>query len=227
MRTPRKPIQRSSHRFVKSARFELYIGMCYNWIWRTRYYFRVPFVVSKLTWYPGLTVDQLDWLCLISRIKGFANGNAYRLPTDINPSIPSAACMRQWTGSALSSSNGYWNQRWLTVNWTPANQTWVKFESQFYKFCIRKCIWNFRLLKWRQFYPGSDELCISIGRKQGQVGIHVGCNTYWQHTNYCLISFNYRCLLPTHQGPHLPSNTITRLKSKYTLFSIVRHYVSS
>ena len=34
----------------------------------------------------------------------------------------------------------------------------VKFESEFYRFHSRKCIWNCRLPKWRPFCSGGDEL---------------------------------------------------------------------
>ena len=34
----------------------------------------------------------------------------------------------------------------------------VKFESEFYHFHSRKCIWYCRLPKWRPFCPGGDEL---------------------------------------------------------------------
>ena len=34
----------------------------------------------------------------------------------------------------------------------------VKFESEYYHFHSRKCIWNCRLPKWRPFCPGGDEL---------------------------------------------------------------------
>ena len=33
-----------------------------------------------------------------------------------------------------------------------------KFESEFYHFHSKKCIWNCRLPKWRPFCPGGDEL---------------------------------------------------------------------
>ena len=34
----------------------------------------------------------------------------------------------------------------------------VKFESEFYHFLWRKCIWNCRLPTWRPFCPGGDKL---------------------------------------------------------------------
>ena len=37
----------------------------------------------------------------------------------------------------------------------------VKFESEFYHFHSRKCIWKWCLLKWRSFCPEGDELNIS------------------------------------------------------------------
>ena len=42
----------------------------------------------------------------------------------------------------------------------------VKFESEFYHFHSRKCIWNCRLPKWRPFCPGRDELRLAWWRHQ-------------------------------------------------------------
>ena len=82
------------------------------------------------------------------------------------PPPPSAAYMRQWIGSVLVQimacrlfgakplpepmlaycSLGSWEQ------------ISMKFKSEFYHFPSRKCTWNCRLLKWRPFCPGGDEL---------------------------------------------------------------------
>ena len=38
----------------------------------------------------------------------------------------------------------------------------MKFESWFYHFHSRKCIWKYRLPKWRPSCPGGDELIVAV-----------------------------------------------------------------
>ena len=54
---------------------------------------------------------------------------------------------------AYSALSHHLNQCWLVVNS-------AKFESKFYLFNLRKCIWKCRLPKWRPFCLGGDELII-------------------------------------------------------------------
>ena len=76
----------------------------------------------------------------------------------------------QWTGSALVQvmacclfGNKPLPELMLACcqldSW---EQISVKFESEFYHFRSRNCIWNCRLPKWWPFSPGGDEL--TVGR---------------------------------------------------------------
>ena len=49
----------------------------------------------------------------------------------------------------------------------------VKFKSEFYNFHSRKCIWDYRLPKWRPFCPGGDELngCYAIYLNMSHVSV--------------------------------------------------------
>ena len=85
------------------------------------------------------------------------------LSTDDAPSPPSAAYMRQWTGSALiqimacrlfgANSDDYINQCWDIVNWTLRNKLRWNFHQNT-KFPSRKCIWKYRLRNGGHFVPG-------------------------------------------------------------------------
>ena len=81
-------------------------------------------------------------------------------------SPPSAAYMRQWTGPALVQVMAC---RLFSAKPLPQptlaycqldswEQISVKFESEFYNFDSRKCIWKCRRPEWRPFCPGGDEL---------------------------------------------------------------------
>ena len=84
----------------------------------------------------------------------------------LNLSPPSAAYMHQWTGSALVQVMGccLFGAKPLpepVLAYSQLDyreQISVKFESEFYHFHSRKCIWNCRLPIWRPFCPGGDEL---------------------------------------------------------------------
>ena len=84
----------------------------------------------------------------------------------INSSPPRSAYMRQWTGSALLQIMAC---RLFGAKPLPEpmlaycqldswEQISVKFESEFYRFDSRKCIWTCRLPRWQPFCPGWDEL---------------------------------------------------------------------
>ena len=88
------------------------------------------------------------------------------LGMQINPSSSSTAYMCQWSGSALFQVMAC---RLFDAKPLPKSvlvycqldsfeQLSVKFELEFYYFHSRKCTRNCRLLKWRQFCPGRDEL---------------------------------------------------------------------
>ena len=80
----------------------------------------------------------------------------------INPSPPSAACMRQWPGSALVQvmacrlfgAKPFPEPMLAFCQFDSREKKSVKFESEFSHFRSRKCIWNCRLPKWRPFCPG-------------------------------------------------------------------------
>ena len=86
------------------------------------------------------------------------------------PSPPSAAYMRQQTRSALVQVMAC---RLFGTKPLPEpilaycqldswEQISGKFESEFYHFHSRKCIWNCRLPKWWPFFPGGDGLICSL-----------------------------------------------------------------
>ena len=70
--------------------------------------------------------------------------------------------MRQWTRSALIQvmARRLFGAKPLPepmLNYCQLDsweQISVEFESEFYQFHSRKCIWNCRLAKWRSFCPG-------------------------------------------------------------------------
>ena len=79
---------------------------------------------------------------------------------------PSAAYMCQWTGSSLIQLMAC---RLFGAKPLPEpmlaycelhawEQISVKFETEFYHFHLKKCIWNCRLPKWRPYCPGGDEV---------------------------------------------------------------------
>ena len=83
----------------------------------------------------------------------------------IKSSPPNATYMYQWTGSSLVQVMAYclFVTKPLPESMPAYRQldSWaqisMKFESQFYYFHSRKCIWKCRLLEWRPFCPGGDE----------------------------------------------------------------------
>ena len=107
----------------------------------------------------------------------------------LNSSPPSATYMRQWTGSTLVQVMACrlfgakplpepmrvycWLNSWEQIS--------EKFESEFYHFHSRKCIWNCRLPKRQPFCPGGDELNKQWG---GVVG--------WPSLMLCDPQFNFK-----------------------------------
>ena len=86
--------------------------------------------------------------------------------TPLNSSSPSAAYMRRWSGPTLAQVMAC---RLFGVKQLPEpmlvycqldcwEQISLTFDSEFYHFRSRKCIWNCRLPKWQPFCPGRDEL---------------------------------------------------------------------
>ena len=59
-------------------------------------------------------------------------------------------------------------------------QTSVKFESEFYHFHSKQCIWNCRLPKWRPFCPGWDQLI----RVTCNYSILCGPSHWWDGTTH-------------------------------------------
>ena len=84
---------------------------------------------------------------------------------DINSSSPSAAYMRQLSGSALVrvmacrlfDAKPLLEPVLVYCQLDSWEQISVKFELEFYHFHSRKCIWNCRLPKWQPFRPGRYE----------------------------------------------------------------------
>ena len=84
----------------------------------------------------------------------------------VNSSPPSTTYMHEWAGSALVQVMAC---HLFGAKLSPEpvldycqldfwDQISVKFESEFYYFQSRKCIWNCHLPKWRPFCPGGDDL---------------------------------------------------------------------
>ena len=60
----------------------------------------------------------------------------------------------------------------LLLGAMPLPELMLKFETEFYNFHSRKCIWKCRLPKWRPFWLGGDELIIgAISRNSAVVKI--------------------------------------------------------
>ena len=87
------------------------------------------------------------------------------LHVNTSPSSAAYIYLRQWTGSALVQVMAC---RLFGAKPLPEpmlaycrldswDQISVKFESEFYHFHSRKCIWNCRLSEWRMFCPWGDE----------------------------------------------------------------------
>ena len=92
-----------------------------------------------------------------------------RKHTSLNPSPPSAAYMRQWTGSSLIQVMAC-RLFGAAITWTNAGLLSVRLLGtyfseiwiEFYHFQSRKCNLKCRLPKLRSFCPGGDELIILI-----------------------------------------------------------------
>ena len=111
-------------------------------------------------WWLGNTqvpVHQPWYWPSYSRIFHFQHQNG-------NPFPPSAAYMRQWTGSALIQVMAccLYGTKPLPEPMLPFCQldSWekisVKFESRFYHFRSRKCTWKCCLPKWQPFCSEGD-----------------------------------------------------------------------
>ena len=94
----------------------------------------------------------------------------------VNSSLPSAAYMRQWIGSALVQIMGcrlfgaepLSNPVLVYCQFDPWEQISVKFWSCCKTFHSQKCIWKCCLRKKMPFCPGGDELkkCYSLKTKK-------------------------------------------------------------
>ena len=137
-----------------------------------------------------------------------------------NTSPPSAAYMRQWTGPApalvqvmacrLFGAKPLPEPMLAFCQLDSWEQISVKFESEFYNFDSRKCIWKCRLPEWLPFCPGGDELNSTanpyINYAEYQCVCHrVALYLYFSmksdiHLNICVIEYppfigNYRGVL--------------------------------
>ena len=116
--------------------------------------------------YELLSVNSRVWFALVVAVLWTVLGCIVSMYNQINSSPSGAAYMHQWTGSALVEimASCLFGAKPLPEPMLAYCQldSWeqisVKFESKFYHFFSRKCIWNYRLLKWRPFCPGGDEL---------------------------------------------------------------------
>ena len=94
----------------------------------------------------------------------------------------------------IGSGNGLSPVRRQAIDWKPnlaysQLSTWkqisVKFESEFYHFHSRKCIWNCRLPKWRPYCPGGRRvLCLHGIPAEHEVSRGLSRNIY-PSTPYC------------------------------------------
>ena len=83
-----------------------------------------------------------------------------------NSSLPSAAYMRQWIGSALvqimlvacSAPSHYLNHWWVIVNWTLRNKLQWSFNIKIQIYSFTRMHLKTSSVKWRPFCPGWDEL---------------------------------------------------------------------
>ena len=113
----------------------------------------------------------------------------------VNSSPPSAAYIRQWTGSALVQvmacrlfgAKPLPEPMLVYCQLDSWEQISVKFESEFYHFRSRKCIWNCRLSKWRPFCLGGDELNIAMDGASTFKALFIHCRR--------LLSSNYRAVI--------------------------------
>ena len=94
----------------------------------------------------------------------------------------------------------------------------VKFESEFYHFYSRKCIWNCRLPKWRPFCPDGDKLKWKKKKKKKTACVItcVQCSTFEGCMPCFLWCFSiYRSLTHWGQdklhGRHFPDDIFTRI----------------
>ena len=84
----------------------------------------------------------------------------------VNSSAPSAAYMHQWIGSALVQimacrllgAKPLFQSVLAYCQLDSREQISVKFESEFFHFHSRICIWNCRLPKWQPFCRRGNEL---------------------------------------------------------------------
>ena len=106
----------------------------------------------------------------------------FTLPVVFNSSPPSAAYMRQWTGSSLDqvmacrlfSAKPLPEPMLVYVQLDSWEQVSLKFEWEFYNFYSRKCIWKCCLPKKQPFCPGGDELMVLSHIKFPKMLCHLG-----------------------------------------------------
>ena len=112
--------------------------------------------MSMLSWEPCISRRQCGCLNYFELIQ---------LPLIIS-SHPSATYMRQWIGSALIQvmacrlfgAKPLPEPMLAYCQLDPQEQTSVKLESKYETFHLWKFTWKCRLLNWRPFCPGGDEL---------------------------------------------------------------------
>ena len=107
--------------------------------------------------------------------KLWPKSEARHVLTVINSSPPSAAYMRQWTGPSLVQVMAccLFGTKPLPEPMLAYCQldSWerisVTFESEFYHFHSRICIWKSRLPKWRPCCPGGGDEFIYVSKRGG------------------------------------------------------------
>ena len=109
----------------------------------------------------------------------------------LNSSPPSAAFMRQWTGSSLVkvmacrylAPSHNLNQWWIIVNWTPRNKFQWNFNQNTHLFIHDNASENIVCDFFRRpFCPGRDELTC-INKRQDL------CNFYVKHSSFYVKCF--------------------------------------
>ena len=118
----------------------------------------------------------------------------------LKSSPPSAAYMRQWSGSAfvqdmacrLFGTKPLPESMLAYCQLDSWEQISVKFEFEFYRFHSRKCIWNCRLPRWRPFCPGRWVKIFKRSIHKSDGGHHLMRNRYQSPpTNICFKSHVY------------------------------------
>ena len=110
----------------------------------------------------AMVVDGSSWNIYVTALKGLTQSS---LMTHLNSSLPSAAYMHQWTGSALVQIMAcrlvrqalIWTNAGTLLIW-PLGTNFSEMLMEIQTFSFKKMHLKVLSAKWRQFCPGLNVL---------------------------------------------------------------------